>query len=253
MRVRIVIVLALLGAWVPGAAPTAAQTQAIGAYFTVVNTYVYEKGPQTGRRLLIRPRNAFNVVDVTADANDILWFLIVHPSETERSSGIGWTAAAPHELLAAPQEPVLVFSRIPAGDPRGLGVFKVPAVGVELLNETQSGTSFAQVDWQKVRYQLEQPQRLWARAGAGIYRPGKTAAFMSRVYGELVTRNVDKDEQTRLLSGIVRVGDTLRDVRWALGEPLRSQEETIGEARRTIWQFPEMTVTFENAVVKQIN
>jgi hypothetical protein len=244
------VLLALLA--LPCAAGTALG-QGIGAYFTLVNTYVDVKAPHDGRRVLVRPRQAFTVVDVATDAQDQLWYLVVLPDETVKVSGIGWTAAAPHELVAASQEPVTVLSRIPTEDVRGLQSAKVPAGGVELLNETQSSAAFAQVDWQKVRYQFETPLRAWARGGAGIYRPGKTAAFLSRVYGELLTRNVDKDEQTRLLSGVIRIGDPLREVRWALGDPLRSQDETVGEARRSTWQYPELTVTFENGVIKQIN
>lgn len=249
MKIRLAIVL--LPLLVFGCA--AARAQGIGAYFTTVNTYFYAKAPHDGRRFLVRPRQAFMVVDVTSDPQDLLWFQVLYPGETARVSGTGWTASAPHELLAAPQEPVLVFARIPDRDLRGLSFVRVPASGVELLNEAQGGSPFAQLDWQKVKYQADPPLRAWARASAGIFRPGKNAAFLSRIYSELVTRNVDREEQTRLLSGVVRIGDGLREVRWALGDPLRSQEETIGDARRTIWQFPELTITFENSVVKQIN
>lgn len=246
----LVLVVVLLGlSW----AQASAQAQPVGAYFTLVNTYIYAKGPREGRRVLVHPRQAFDVLDVTVDNQDRLWLLIVYPADSAKLEGTGWTATPPHELLTPQQDPVLVFSRIPDDASGPLEIFRVPTDGLELLNETQSNTPFAQIDWQKVHYKYERPQRLWARGGAGIYRPGKTAAFMSRVYAELVTRNVDKDEQTRLLSGVVRIGDTLRDVRWALGDALRAQEETIGDAQRTSWQYPEMTVTFENGVVKQIN
>jgi hypothetical protein len=254
LTARLTVRLALLAALAVAAGVAApAQAQTIGVYFTAVNTYAYTGAPHEGKRILLRARQAFNVVDVTTDHNDIMWFQIVYPAETLKIGGTGWTATAPHEMLTPQQEPVLVFSRIPDDDQGGLQVFRVPATSLELLNETKSNTPFAQIDWQKVRYSFEQPVRAWARGTVGIYRPGKTAAFMSRIYAELVTRNVDKDEQTRLLSGVVRVGDTARQVRWALGDPLRSQDEKIGDTRRSTWQYPEMTVTFENEVVKQFN
>lgn len=240
-------------AW-PGAPVRAQGQQAIGSYFSLVNTYVYEKGPRQGRRVLVRPREAFVVLDSTADDNDIIWLQIVYPRHSAKVSGTGWTPSAPHELLSAQLEPVLVFSRIPGGDSlRGVTVQRVPARNVELLNESQTGKAFARVDWQKVRYEMETPARMWVRSTTGVFRAGKPPAFLSRVYGELVTRNVEKDELVRLLSGVVHIGDTVRDVRWALGDPLRNQEETVGQARRTIWQYPELTVTFENDLVKQIN
>jgi hypothetical protein len=252
LRLAILLVLALaLPLALP--APLPAQPRGIGAYFTLVNTYLYAKGPRDGRRTLVRPHQAFDVVDVTVDAEKTLWFLIVYPAETTRQSGTGWTPYAPHELLSAQQGPVLVFSRIPAGTQEDFTLLRVPAGGVELLNESQSGLPFLALDWQRVRYQLEQPLLAWARSTAGLYRPGKNAGFLNRVHVELVARNLERDEQVRLLSGAVRIGDTVREVRWSLGDPLRAQEEPVGEGQRTVWQYPELTVILENDVVKQIN
>jgi hypothetical protein len=39
-------------------------------------------------------------------------------------------------------------------------------------------------------------------------------------------------------------------VTWALGEPLHEQNETVAATKRTTWQYPELTVVFENDVVK---
>ncbi len=232
--------------------PAMAQ-QPIGSYFTRVNTYIYEEGPRKGRRHLVRPRKAFTVLDVTADKDDAVWYRIVYPPVTQTVKALGWTPTPPHEVVRAVQDSVLVFSRIPTTATSPFAVHRVPAGGLELLNESQRSPRYAALDWQKVRFQLKRPLQAWARGAAGIFRLGKPVTFLSRVYGEMVTRNVDKETERRLLSGVVRIGDTVREVQWALGDPLRSQNETIGNARRTIWEFGELTVTFENDVVKQIN
>lgn len=249
MIVRLLVLLLLLAP--ATAAP--ARGQPIGAFFTLVNTYFYTKGPREGSRHLVRPRLAFTVVDVTVDGNNNLWYRVVYPPQSDKLSGQGWTPMAPHELLNNNRQPVPVFSRIPGADDTSINIVQVPADGLVLLNETQSSSPFAQVVWQKVRYELTQPLQAWARGGAGIYRPGKGEAFLSRVHGEMVTRDVGKEKLLRLLSGVVHIGDSLREVGWALGEPLRKQEETVGTTRRSIWQFPETTVVFENEVVKQLN
>lgn len=245
----ILSVLAALMLW-PG---PPLHAQEIGAYFTLVNTYVYRDGPQKGPRLLLRPRQAFAVVDVTGDNDETPWYRIVYPGRNEHLSGVGWTPKAPHELLPNEREPVIVYSRVLDGSDRAFSTVRVPVGALELLNETQPSSTYPRIDWQKVRYELDQPYRAWARGPAGIYRPGKTAAYLSLVYGEMVTRNVPKEKQLRLLSGVVRAGDSPREVRWALGPPLRTHEETIGEAKRTTWEYPQLVVQFENAVVKQIN
>lgn len=227
--------------------------EGIGAYFTLVNTYIYSKGPRTGSRYLVRPRLAFTVVDVTVDSQDTIWYKIIYPPRTTKVSGLGWTPTAPHEILAPQPEPVLVFSRIPSNGNDAFTVLSVPVSGVELLNESQSDPRFAQVRWQKVRYELSRPLRAWARGTAGIYRAGKTETFLSRVYGEMVTRVVGKEKITRFLSGVIRIGDSLREAGWALGQPLNEREETVANTKRTTWHFQEMVVVFENQVVKQIN
>ena len=230
-----------------------ARDNDIGAYFSLVNTYLYTQGPQSGKRYLIRPRNAFRVIDLDSDNQERLWFLVIYPQQSRKVSGVGWTPKPPHELVFTKGEPVRIYSRIPSDGQSDFSALVVPPTGVELLNESQTAPIFQQVVWQKVRYRFEMPVRAWAREGAGIFRPGKTNVFMTRVYGEMVTRGVPKAEQVRLLSGVVRIGDGVQNVRWALGEPLRSQEETVGDAKRTIWQYRELKVEFENEVVKQLN
>lgn len=231
---------------------TEARAQSIGSYFTLVNTYIYSQSPRQGARTLVRPRVAFAVVDLTLDRDERIWYRIIHPDKTNQVQGEGWTARAPHQLRGNPLQQVLVFERIPTNSSIDLPAYRVPIAGLELLNESQASLRFSQLNWQKVRFRLTEPLRAWARGSAGLFRAGKSKTFLSRVYGEMVTRNVDKEKRLRLLSGVVRIGDTLRETTWAMGDPLRRQEENIGNTQRIIWQFPEMTVVFENEVVKQI-
>lgn len=230
-----------------------AQAQAVGAYITLVNTYVYDRAPGEGRRILVRPRNTFSVLEEGRDDQRRIWYRIVYTESKETVSGEGWTAKAAHEILGAQHEPVLVFTAIPENGLRNMETYRVPVAGLELLSETRPSSEFSSVDWLKVRYRVEQPLRLWVRSGTGIYRPGKTELFLTRVHGEMVTRNVEKDVLRRLLSGVVHIGDGPREVRWALGEPLRNQEDKAGGFNRQTWQYPELTVLIENGLVKQIN
>ncbi len=129
----------------------------------------------------------------------------------------------------------------------------VPTTGLELLNVTQAGERFPRLTWQKVRYETSAPLRLWIQAVTGIYRPGRSAQFVARAYVEMVSRNLPKDKLERLISGVIRVGDSPWEVEHALGEPLRVHEEPSGETRRTTWEYPSLVVLFKNEVVEQIN
>lgn len=230
-----------------------AMAEGTGAYFSLVNTYLYTKGPLEGGRYLVRPRTAFTVVDQQQDAQDKIWRLIVFHPKDRKVSGEGWTPRAPHELLPTERKPVEIFSRILDGGNKPFDVVLAPVAGLKLLNETIPSKVFSQIVWQKVKYSFHEPIKGWIKDSAGIYRVGKTTAFLTLVYGEMVTGNLDKEKMKRLMSGVVHVGDTFQEVKWALDTPYRTQEEIVGETKRTTWEYPAMVVLFENDVVKQIN
>lgn len=225
----------------------------IGAYFSTVNLYIYPDGPEEGRRTLVRPNNAFNVVDFTTDSEDRLWYRIIYPQGSETVEGEGWTVAEPHELISGRGASVQVFTRIPGQANGPFETYNLPAIGLELLQETRPSERFPEVTWQKVRYSMERPLRAWAAAAAGIYRPGRRAGFMRASHQAMTEHEVPEEKRMRLLAGVVRIGDTPLEVEWSLGQPLRTQEEVIEETRRTTWHYAEMRIQFENAVVKQIN
>ena len=93
---------------------------------------------------------------------------------------------------------------------------------------------------------------MWVRSTTGTYRPFKSDKFLSESYAEMVTRGVLTDRLRRLLSGVVRVGDSPDEVKWSLGIPTQEEESTAEELQITIWHYPGVQVRFENQVVKQI-
>jgi len=235
----------------PGASQ--AQTRGLGAYFTLVNSYIYLTGPLEGPRLVARARRAFPVTSFAMDNQDRLWFRILYTDYTRKTRGEGWTAKLPHELLPNEREPVLVFSAPLGKDDTNLSTLRLPVNSLALLNETIPSDVFTRVAWQKVKYDLDLPVEAWIRDTGGIFRAGKSPDFIVRSYGEMVTRDVERDKLTRLLSGVVHLGDAPADVEWALGAPLRKQEETLPDVIRATWEYPEQVVRFENAIVKQLN
>lgn len=234
-----------------GATPLAAQDT--GAFFTLVNTYAYPDGPRAGERVLLRARRAFTVVDLTTDAEDVIWYRVVHGERTVRIEGTGWVAQAPHELTQMADEPVLVFPGIPQHGQAPEPALEVPAADLKLANETEASATLPEIIWQKVTYRTTRPARLWVRDPTGIYRPFRSAGALSDVHAEMVARNVEAERVRRLLSGVVRVGDAEQDVRWARGEPTQREESTTEGLQIMVWHYPGMRIRFENEVVKQIN
>jgi len=249
MKIRFFLALLAIGL----ALPFHGMASEIGAFFTQVNTYGYVEGPEQGKRFLVRARQAVTVLDVTTDFQNRRWLKISFPKISTRLSGEGWTPLAPHEILNNATQMVEVYEKHMEERDNTLAFVQVRASDLKLLNITHPSTKYPNIVWQKVSYAAKAPVNLWVRDGAGIYRSGKTVAYLSRVYADMVSRNIQKDKQTRLLSGVVRVGDSQAEVEWALGKPLRVREESTGSAKKIIWQYAATTVRFDNLLVEKIN
>ncbi|MBI4083353.1 MAG: hypothetical protein HY423_12160 [Candidatus Lambdaproteobacteria bacterium] len=233
-------------------AVTALGTE-LGAFFTRVNTYLYTPEPLKGARLLLRAREILPVQGIRIEPGERVWYLVAYPHRTRRSEGQGWTPFTPHELKTKGSEPVEVFSAIVDRFDMTFTTEAVPARDLRLLAVSQVSDLFPAIEWQKVTYVTPAPLAGWVRASSGIFRPGFAAGPLEGVYAEMVARNVAVEKLARLLSGVVRVGDSTQDVRWALGAPLRVQDEGERGHERTTWHYPGLVVHIENGAVKQIN
>ncbi|MCH7478991.1 MAG: hypothetical protein IIA14_12945 [SAR324 cluster bacterium] len=246
-RLPILLLIGLTLAW------PSAFAEELGAFFTKVNTYTYPNGPGGGQRVLIRARKVFAIVNLTTDESNRLWYQILEPRKMRRIEGEGWTPLAPHEVLADREQIVEIFPEILENPDRAPATIPVRAGDLEMLSITAPSRTLPQITWQKVRYKTREPLRLWIRAATGIARPAKSVYFLTHTYEEMVSRTLPREKLDRLLSGVIRVGDTTLEVEWALGKPLRIQDETILTATRTTWHYPSIVVQFKNQLVEQVN
>ena len=227
--------------------------QETSAFFALVNTYSYTAGPRAGERHLVRARQTLTVSGFVTDGDGVIWYKAIDPERTTRVRGTGWVALDPHELAQRGSQTVLVFPEPFERASAATAGLEVPASDLQLANVAQPSQSFPEITWQKVNYETSVPSTLYVRGTTGIYRPFMSEKFISDVHAEMVTQGVDTDRQRRLLSGIVRVGDSPQDVRWAMGEPLQHEESTAQELKIMVWHYPGLQVRFENNVVKKIN
>ena len=232
------------------AAPAVAQDS--NAFFTIVNTYAFTTAPRQGERILLRARKTYSVVGQTLDADEVVWYQVIDPQRRIKIKGTGWVPLDPHELNEIGDQPVSVFPVVLENGDVPIEALEIPATDLELANVAQPSESFAGITWQKVNYETDRPAHLWVRSTTGIYRPFKSDKFLSEAYAEMLTLGVLTDRLRRLLSGVVRVGDSPDEVKWALGIPTQEEESTAEELQITIWHYPGRQVRFENQVVKQI-
>jgi hypothetical protein len=240
--------LILLVAW-----GLSARAQESSAFFTLVNTYAYANGPRDGERYLVRARQTLTVTSFVTDGDGVVWYRAIDPERTVRLKGTGWVALDPHELTQRGSQRILVFPEIVQSVNDGQPALEMPASDVVLANVAQPSQAFPEITWQKVTYETTVPATLYVRATTGIYRPFRSEKFLSDSHAEMVTQGIDNDRMRRLLSGVVRVGDSNQDVRWALGDPLQQEESTAEGLKILVWHYPGIQVRFENGVVKKIN
>ena len=224
----------------------------LGAFFTLVNAYIYPERGNEISKLLIGPRLAFDVIDLAFEDSRIL-YLIEYPEKSMVVEGEGWTPVPPHQFIRSKGQQVQVFSALLGESRPPVAVRAIPVEELELLNESQPSEVFPEIIWHKVRYKQTVPMTAWISSNYGIYRPGKKAHTVANAHSIMVARNIDRARRIRLLSGVVQLGDTTREVEWALGPPLRRQVQAISSGDRSIWVYPAMEVAFENNLVIQLN
>ena len=230
-----------------------AELNTIGTVFTKVNAYVYDDGPERGKRILVRAREAYEATDVAKDGRDRVWFQILLPARQKTVAGEGWTPFSPAEIQNAGTEAIPVYATTFDRRKDDTSRILVPPENLKFLNETKNSKPFPEIIWQKVKYSTKKATAAWIRGSSVFYRAGKELNFIQRSYEEMVSRNIKKETLLRLISGVVRVGDSEQNVNWALGKPLRVQEQTAGETARMIWHFTTMEVQFRDKVVERIN
>jgi hypothetical protein len=229
-----------------------ARAGELGAFFAPGAVADYELGPGRGTKGTLRPRTAYAVVGVAWDGSERLWLKVRVPEAQRTVRGAGWTALTAQELGARKGDTLKVHLRpVEPGQPPA-GFVRIPAADVQVSGESQPSRAYPQVAWRPVRYASRLAAEAWVPAARGIYRPGRSPAFLTGVAEELRQHNVPAEEQRRLLAGIVRAGDSAQQARWAWGEPLRTWQEGTAGKRVVVWSHAEGQLRFDGDTVKDV-
>lgn len=234
------------------AAPLARAGE-LGAFLVTGPLSAYERGPRQGPRLPLAPHTAYAVVGLAWDGAERLWLKLSAPERLQLVRGEGWTPLTTQELAARSMGLVEVYdSPVEPGETPATAL-QIPGSEVQMLGTTQvPSKAFAPVMWRRVRFATRRPAQVWVLATQGVYRPGRSPAFLAGVYEEMTARHVPAESLARLLAGIVRAGDSAQDVRWAWGEPQRTRNEGAEGHRATVWEYPEGQIRFNGAGVREV-
>ncbi|MDH4224356.1 MAG: hypothetical protein OEW12_01760 [Deltaproteobacteria bacterium] len=225
--------------------------QQLGGFLTHVNTYAYTNGPENGGRYLLASGNGFAVVDSTSAPDGTLWYQVIHPSRTQILNESGWITYTPAEITAKKKDETLpVFSEIVKSSDNPVEARQIPAKDIRLKTETEPSGVFSGVVWRRVAYSTKVSRLVWVKGTAGVYRPGRQPSILFIALKEMAEKKLDSTLRTRLLNGVVKPGDSPREVRWALGDPSGVQGTKEGETQLIVWQYPDIEIQFENNILK---
>ena len=244
----------------------------LGAFFAPGPLAAYEQGPRQGGRLALRPRTAYAVIGLAwEEGGDRLWLKLSVPEQQRTLRSEGWTPLTAEELAARGTAPIEVYKR-PAEAGGAAESVQVPGADVQLLPPAgaagpsgpaagsaagspagnTASQAFPPLVWRPVRYTLRRAAQPWVAEAQGIYRPGRSPAFLMAAYLDMTGMRIPAENLRRLLTGVVRPGDSAQDVRWAWGEPLRTWSEGAEGRRTAVWEFVEGQLRFEGATVREV-
>jgi hypothetical protein len=224
----------------------------LGAFFAPTAVAAYETGPRQGPKIVLRPHVAYVVVGLAWDTSERLWLQLRDPESLRIVRGEGWTPLNSQELNGRSTMPVAIYAQpMEPGQALPKRVF-VPAADVQASGEGEPGKAFPYVRWRHARYSARRAMEPWVTATQGVYRAGRSPAFVMGVYQDLQQHRVPLEGQKRLMAGIVRVGDTAQEARWAWGDPLRTWQEGADAKKVTVWSYLEGQLRFDGDTVKDV-
>jgi hypothetical protein len=234
-------------------APLAAAGE-LGAFFALAPLSAYERGPRQGGRLPLAPHVAYAVVGLGWEGGERLWLKLRVPDRLQLVRGEGWTPLTAQELAARSMGQVEVYSRpVAPGEAPAVAV-KMAGSEVQVsVGAREPGRAAGSLAWQRVRYATRRPAQVWVPASLGVYRPGRSPAFVAGAYQEMGARHVPAESLARLLAGIVRTGDSAQNVRWAWGEPQRTRNEGAEGRRVSVWEYAEGQIRFDGDAVLSVH
>ncbi len=244
---------------------TFAQAGELGAFFVPATVSAFEQGPRQGARIPLKPGTAYAVIGLGWEGGERLWLRLNVPERQQAVRGEGWTPLTAEELTARGTGLVEVYTRpvepgqAPTSGPVSV---QVPANQVQSRGEGDArkavkSTAMPQLTWQPVRYSAQRSAQPWIAASQGVYRPARTPVFLMSAFQDMAEKKIPGESVRRLLAGVVRVGDSAQEARWAWGEPLRTWNEGADAKgadgqKRTVWEYAEGQLRFAGAAVAEV-
>ncbi len=221
-----------------------------GSFLILKSTYLFQNQDQTGRKILTRDRQAYQVLDMYAPKSGTIAFKIEFTKKTRAVNGSGFILETEAELKELGLSEVKVYAEKP-NRKSDLTTFQlVPSNQLSFTGRQEESPDFPKLTWKAVNYKTQVPMQVWVPEWAGIYRPDKDAGWLNNTYLAAVSKQFKKDVLDKVLNGQVETGFTKEQVRLALGNP--EKEQLIENNTKLEWIYYSRKVIFINNIVSRV-
>ncbi|MCG8339004.1 MAG: hypothetical protein MJE63_31225 [Proteobacteria bacterium] len=221
-----------------------------GSFLVLKSTYLFQNQDQTGRKILTRDRQAYQVMDMYVPKNGTMVFKIEFTKKTRAINGSGFIVETESELKELGLSEVKVYAEKPSRKSDLTKFQLVPSNQLSFTGRQEESPDFPKLTWKAVNYKTQAPIHVWVPEWAGIYRPDKNASWLNNTYIAAISKQFKKDVLDKVLNGQVETGFTKEQVRLALGNP--ENEQLIENDTKLEWVYSSRKVIFTNDIVSRV-
>lgn len=221
-----------------------------GAFLILKSTYLYEQNSLKGKRILTRKHVAHKVIDIGTSKKGALIFRIIAKDVQQIFNGSGYILENDKELQDLGEKRVNVYQEIPNKSSDLTDYQSVPSAQLQFTGKNEDSPDFPNLVWREVNYKANLSGKLWVNNWAGIYRSDKKPEWLTQIYEQLQTLQLNKELKDKILMGLVEAGFTKEQVRLTLGIPRK--EQTLEGENQVEWTYPHRRIIFKDNLVSRV-
>ena len=193
---------------------------ATGSLITSRNYYFFQEPITESKKYYISRYRVFKVWDLKKNKKGEYFFLVRANTNKKVNAGKGYIFAADNILENKEQQ---LFLTIPQTLEKILDYYLVPIDVLTLTEEKIKSKLFPFQVWQKVNYNFDLPEEVWAANNAVIYRLNQSTQWLENKLQEIVEQDIEKNKWNLILAGDVEKGFSKEEIILSLGNPITNK------------------------------
>ena len=201
---------------------TSNQLFAVGSLITSRNYYFFQKPSLSSKKYYIPRYQIFEVLDLHKNTKGEYFFLIEANVNKKIIKGEGFILANDN---FTENKTVELFLNIPKNETEVLNYYLAPTSAIQSTKERIKSKIFPFLVWQKVIYNFDLPEKVWAADNNVIYRINQSTQWLDNKLKEIFAFKIKKNKRNLILAGQVSEGFSKNEVMLTLGNPINIQKK----------------------------